>query len=99
MAYIDTYAAAVTADSVLYKQTCVALHKAAVAILTESAQTARHAERLTWARRVVRDPTVDAKAVQWAMLQNATIGNAPTTTPDATVQAYVDSAVNVLLEL
>ncbi|MFZ5829119.1 MAG: hypothetical protein ACOY3P_03490 [Planctomycetota bacterium] len=96
MAYIDIYAAATVADHVLRQQTAVALHKAAVDILNESAATEDHAQRMAWARRVLADPVGWSERAIWKVLENATIQSAPAEATDNDVQFVVNSLVNAL---
>ena len=96
MAYTDIYAAATVSDHVLRKQVAVALVKAAVDIVNESAATEDHSQRMAWARRVVSDPLGWAEKAIWKVLENATIQAAPSEATDSDVQFVVNSLVNTL---
>jgi hypothetical protein len=99
MAYVDIYTEATTADSLLRKQIAVALHKAATDIAAEAENTANHAQRLAWARRVFADPTSWATKVVWTVMQNATIASTVPTTSDSDVQFVVNSNIANFLTL
>lgn len=97
MAYSDIYAAATDATSPLRGQVAVAVAKAATDIVNEAANTTNHANRLSWARRVVANndaPLTEAINMLWKVLENATIQAAPTTAADTDVQFVVNSLVD-----
>jgi hypothetical protein len=96
MAYVDIFAAATVTDHVLRKQTAVALHKAAVDILNESAATENHSQRMAWARRVIASPEEWAAKAIWKVLENATIQASPAEASDNDVQFVVNSIVDSL---
>lgn len=101
MAYTDIYAAATATDSVLLKQVTVSLFKAAVDINNESAGTANHANRITWARKVLSSPTAlraEADRWIWKVLENPSIESAPTTSPDNDVQFAVNSIIEYIVQ-
>lgn len=85
----------------LRKQLAAAIAMAAVAVLTESANTANHANRLTWAKRVIatRDAPIQmADQMAWGLLGNATIQAALATTgvaADSDVSFVVASLIDV----
>jgi hypothetical protein len=97
VAYTDIYTAATDATHVLRKQTAVALHKAAVDILNESAATEDHPQRMAWARRVMADPVGWAEKAIWKVLEIATIQAEPTAATDSDVQFVVNAAVSSLM--
>lgn len=97
MAYIDIYAAATDVTHSLRKQVAVALHKAAVDILNESAATEDHAQRMAWARRALADPVGWAERSIWKVLENATIQAEPAAATDNDVQFVVNSIVSSLM--
>ncbi len=101
MAYVDIYAAATAADSLLLKQVTVALFKAAVDIMNEGDGVTNHANRISWARRT----TANAEALKtetarwiWKVLENVTIQAAPDTSPDNDVQFAVNSIVDYIVQ-
>jgi hypothetical protein len=99
MAYSAIYTAATDAASPLRKQVAVAIHKAAVDVMNESAATALHQQRYYWARRAVSSadaPLAMASRWIWSVLENATIQAAPATATDSDVQFVVNSLVNVM---
>jgi hypothetical protein len=96
MAYTDIYTAATDDTHILRKQTAVALHKAAVDILNEAANTELHKEREFWAFKVMRDPAAWAAIAIWKVLENSTIAAAPTTSTDSDVQFVINGLVNDL---
>jgi hypothetical protein len=98
MAYIDIYTAATDVDSLLRKQTAVALAKTATDIANEATNTADHGQRLAWARRVLADPVGwSAKAI-WKVLENPTIQAAPASASDGDVLFVVISAIPYLMK-
>ena len=96
MAYADIYAAAVSVDSPLLKQTAVAVAKAAADIFNEGGegQPANYADRLSWARAAIADPPAAAAKMIWKVLENATIQAAPGEAVDGDVQFVVNSLVD-----
>jgi hypothetical protein len=101
MAYIDIYTAATAVDSVLLKQVTVALFKAAVDIIGESAGTANHANRIVWAKKVTGSAdTLKSEASRWIwkVLENTTIQAAPTTSPDNDIQFAVNSILDYVVQ-
>ena len=88
------------ANTALLNKVRVAVVVAATAVMTESDQTANHANRLKWAKDVFADPGEAGKRMMWPVLaQNkaATLA-AITGATDATVQTAVDAAVNVFAQ-
>jgi hypothetical protein len=85
VAYIDIYAVAVDANSVLRKQVAVAMQQQALVVLAEDVGTANHAQRVALAQRVLRDPVAAAAFAVWRVLTNGTIAGAPTTAGDGLV--------------
>lgn len=77
---------------------------AAQAIVTESDQTANHANRLAWAKRVFTDPNGNADDVHravtvWANAVDTDITPAEMNAlDDATVVSYVASVINVFAD-
>jgi len=101
MGYTDIYAAATTEESTLRQQVAVAIHKAAVDVVNESASTENHSDRLSWARKVLRSvegPITESGAWVWKVLENATIQAAPTAASDNDVQFVINSLVNTMAE-
>lgn len=102
MAYEDIYAAtgADPAKPRLIKQIAVAVSKAATDVLNEDDATAKHSDRLTWARRVklsgggVSAPVTMAESMVWEVLANATIQAAPSAATDSDVQFVVNSLID-----
>ncbi len=96
MGYGEIYDAATDAVHVLRKQAAVACAKAAADILNESPATANHAQRVQWARLVIKPagPTAMAERMVWKILENATIQAAPTTATDSDVQFVVNALVD-----
>ena len=97
MAYSDIYTAATDNTHALRKQVAVAVMKAAVDIVNEAANTANHANRLSWAKRVTNKndaPVSEATNMIWKVLENATIQASPTTAVDSDVQFVVNSLVD-----
>jgi hypothetical protein len=95
MSYIDIYAAATATDSALRKQIAVACSKAALDIFNEASDTANHANRLGWARRVqltgIGGPAAMADTMIWKVLENATIQANPAAATDSDIQFVVNS--------
>lgn len=87
-------------DSVLQTKVEVALWVAAEAIQNEDPATANHANRLKWAKQVLRDPAGSKDDfLRYLLAANddqslATIQAAS----DATVQTHVNNAVNVFAD-
>ena len=99
MAYSDIYTAATDPTHALRGQVSVAVHKAAVDVTNEAANTANHALRLSWANRVLRSntgPTDTAARWIWNVLENATIQAAPATATDSDVQFVVNALVDTM---
>ena len=98
MAYTDIYTAATDDTHVLRKQVAVACSKAAYDISNEDPETANHANRFRWARKVLASndaPLTEAGAMIWKVLENAVIQAAPDTSPDGDVLFVVISLVDV----
>jgi hypothetical protein len=82
----------------LLHQTQIAIVVAAEAIRTDAAPPTNHAQRLVWAKEAFQDPKSKVSAMLWAMIaaNNAADLVDITGATDATVQAAVNNAVNVL---
>jgi len=101
MGYTDIYAAATDEDSTLRKQVAVAIHRAAVDVVNESASTENHSDRLSWARKVLRSasgPTTESGAWTWKVLENATIQANPAAATDNDVQFVINGLVDTMAE-
>lgn len=98
MAYADIYNAAT--DSLFQGRCLVAAWIAAQAILTEDPQTADHAARADWARRVLRDEA-NITPVQLAIqvLRNTTIAANPGASTDGDIQFQVNSIIADLVRI
>lgn len=97
MAYTDIYAAATDSDHVLRKQVTVACQKAATDILNEAPATENHAQRMQWARKVLRasgGTVAEAERMIWEVLTNASIQANPTGATDNDVQFVVNGLVD-----
>ena len=84
----------------LRNQVRVACIVAAETISAEDGAVVNHANRLLWARNVLRNPDGDVMPMVWALLaknKGATLAAIQSVT-DAQVQTAVDSAVNVLAQ-
>ena len=96
MGYATIHDVAIDPDSVLRKQTIVAIRKAALDVRGESDQTSNHAARIQWANQVLTPSGAIAMgaAMIWRVLDNATIQGTPTTSSDDAVQFTVNGLVN-----
>jgi hypothetical protein len=100
MGFAATYDVAVDADHVFRKQVAGALHSIAVDILNEAPETADHANRLTWARKITASdngPVEEAARWIWLMLTNATFAESPTTADDGAVKTIANSFLTTML--
>lgn len=100
MSFASTYDVAVDATHVFRKQIAGALHSIATDIINESAATADHARRLTWARAITADatgPVNEAGKWVWLMLTNATFAANPTTADDGAVKTIAISFLPTML--
>ncbi len=88
------------ANTALLNKVRVAVVVAATTIMTEDTQTAKHAERLKWAKEVFANPALAATQMMWPVLaQNKAFPlSSITGADDATVQGAVDAAVNVFAQ-
>ena len=97
-----TYDELLTANgnTALLNKVRVAVVVAATTIMTEDTQTAKHAERLKWAKEVFANPALAATQMMWPVLaQNKAFPlSSITGADDATVQGAVDAAVNVFAQ-
>lgn len=87
-------------DTGLNKKVRVAVVVAATAIMTEDAGVTNHPNRLKWAKEVFADPAQAGIRMMWPVLaQNKAFPLASITgADDATVQAAVDTAINVFAQ-
>lgn len=84
-------------DSDLQDKVAVAVVIAADAIRASGTPPANQAQRLVWAAAAMADPREEARRMLWALLaanKSATAGSISSAT-DATIQAAVDSAVDL----
>jgi hypothetical protein len=82
-------------DEALRQRVAVACVVAANGIFAEDAQTANHAGRLVWAKKVYESPESEASRVLWSVLaqnKDATVEQIAAVT-DASLQTAVDAAV------
>lgn len=86
-------------DGPLRQKIAVACVVAAETIRTEDPQTANHAARLAWAKKVFESPTTAADSMIWPVLaQNKAAAIAAITgASDASIQTAVDAAVAVFV--
>lgn len=87
-------------DPTLKDKISIALLIAAETIRTEATDTANHANRLKWAKKVLNDPDGNADDMLRALLaQNKTLTVAQIqATTDAALQTAVDNAVNIFAD-
>lgn len=100
MGFASTCDVARDADHVFRKQVAGALHSIAVDIIGESPTTERHADRLTWARRITTDadaPFVEAGRWMWLMLTNATFAADPLNANDGAVKTIATSFLDTMI--
>ena len=102
MAYADTYDVAVDATHVFRKQIAGALHAIAVDVVNEDTATINHANRITWARRILETesgPVTEAGRWVWRMLTNATFAANPLAADDGAVKTiaagFLDTFANI----
>jgi hypothetical protein len=95
--YIDLHTLA--GNSTLRNRVAVACVIAANTIRTEDVGTAKHAERLAWAKAVYASPVTEASRILWSVLaQNAASTVALIeAASDASVQTAVDAAIAAFL--
>ena len=95
--YVELHTLA--SNSTLRNRVAVACVIAANDIRTEDAGTAKHTERLAWAKAVYASPVTEASRILWSVLaQNASASVATIeAAPDATVQTAVDNAIVAFL--
>ena len=87
-------------NSDLQDQVRVAVVVAADGIRSDVAPPANQVARLAWASKVMTDPALEAKRMVWAVLaanKDATVGQI-TSASDASVQAAVDTAVDLFAD-
>lgn len=95
--YVDLHALA--ANSTLRSRVAVACVIAANSIRIEDIATAKHAERLIWAKAVYSSPTTEASRVLWSVLaQNAALTVAQIeAASDGSIQTAVAAAIDAFL--
>ena len=97
-AYTDIFNAATDAESPLRKQVATACQKAAADIFNEATNATNHANRISWARRVlltgITGPMAMAENMIWKVLENAVIQASPATAVDSDVQFVVNSLID-----
>jgi hypothetical protein len=89
-----TQAFALAQDSTFTGQVMIAMMKAAVSIMTESAATAGHTQRVNLANAVLNNPTTWQPKFAYALAsQTATITpqTVPSTVPDGTIDTAVSA--------
>lgn len=96
MTYLDQIA--LRLDGTFLSRVAVGCATAALAILTEAENTARHAERLAWARQTILAPEAYAvPLLAWAVVVHAAIAakaNVPLTITDAEILTAVTAALD-----
>lgn len=95
MAYLDIYSLRTSAN--LHHRVVVAVVSCVATILSESAGTARHAERVTWAYWALANPSIAAEQLLWGVLTDAAIATAGEAATDAQLQSRVNAIVNFFL--
>ena len=73
-----------------------ALAKAAYDVINESGGTTNHANRLAWAKTVIKDPTPAMQTLIWMVLQNPTIVSDGVNFVENDIQFVVNSYVDTL---
>lgn len=96
MAYADLYNTLVAevGNHILWRQSFVAVLKAAADIRNEDAGTSNHANRLLWAQAVEQDPAAKVREMRYRIMENATLSANPTGATDNDVQFVVNSLVD-----
>jgi hypothetical protein len=88
---------ALTKSATLRHRTAAAIAAAAEDVKNESAATANHADRFTWAVGVLEitgGPETEAERLMWLVLQNTTIANAGEAATDNEIQFVINGLVN-----
>lgn len=93
IAYTAVYGFAVDAGAV-QQRVAVACAVAAQAVLAESAGTANHAARLSWAQQSLGDVPAMARKVIWGVLADPAIQAAGVGATDAQIQTSVNALVD-----
>jgi exosome complex RNA-binding protein Rrp42 (RNase PH superfamily) len=95
--YVDIHALA--GDSTLRSRVAVACVIAANTIRTEDIATAKHTERMAWAKAVYASPETEASRVLWSVLaQNAGLTVAQiNAADDAALQTAVTASLSAFL--
>lgn len=95
MAYLDIYGLRTSQN--LHNRVVVGVVSCVATILSESAGTARHAERVVWAYWALQNTSVAADQLLWGVLTDATIAAAGEAATDAQLQTRINAIVNYFL--
>ncbi len=80
-------------SSTLKNKVIVACVNSAQTVFSELVSVTNHAERLTWANKVLADPTLQAERMMWGVCLNPSVQTSGEAITDAALQTVVDNLV------